>query len=101
MFFIEGTLQDLPFEALALGRSNSRRRRELADSVWITAAMEDIDVGLAHELYHALADSGEHDPDPTNLMHERTSGDNTVLRASQCLRLIRVGEAFGNLTRVR
>lgn len=101
VFFIEGTLQDLPFEALALGRSNSRRRRELADSVWITAAMEDIDVGLAHELYHALADSGEHDPDPTNLMHERTSGDNTVLRASQCLRLIRVAEAFGNLTRVR
>jgi hypothetical protein len=100
VFFVKGTLQDLPFEALALGRSNSRKRRTLADTVWITAAMEDIDIGLAHELYHALADSGEHDSDPANLMYERTSGDNTTLRASQCLRLIRVGEAFGNLTPV-
>ncbi len=101
VFFVAGTLQDLPFEALALGRSNSRKRRALADTVWITAAIQDIDIGLAHELYHSLADSGEHDPDPTNLMYERTSGDNTTLRASQCLRLIRVGEAFGNLTRVQ
>lgn len=98
VFFVKATLQDLPFEALAMGRSNSRRRRQLADTVWITAAMEDLDIGLAHELYHALADSGEHDSDPANLMHERTSGDNNILRASQCLRLIRVGEAFGNLT---
>jgi hypothetical protein len=72
----------------------------VADTVWITAAIEDIDIGLTHELYHAVADSGQHDVDPMNLMHERTSGDNTILRASQCLRLIRVGEALGNLRRI-
>jgi hypothetical protein len=100
VFFVKSTLQNLPFEALAMGRSNSRRHRQLADTVWITAAMEDLDIGLAHELYHALADTGEHDTDPANLMHERSSGENTTLRASQCLRLIRVGEARGNLTRI-
>jgi hypothetical protein len=100
VFFVKDTLQEIPFDAEAIGRSNSRRRPQLADTVWITAAIEDIDIGLAHELYHAVADSGQHDVDPMNLMHERTSGDNTILRASQCLRLIRVGEALGNLRRI-
>jgi len=100
VFFVKDTLQDMPFEAEAIGRSNSRKRRQLADTVWMTSTAQDIDIGLAHELYHAVADSGQHDTDPMNLMHERTSGTNTTLRASQCLRLIRVGEALGNLTRI-
>lgn len=100
VFFVKDTIRELPFEAMAFGRSNSRRRRQLADTLWITTAMEDIEIGLAHELYHTLADSGQHDSDPMNLMHETTSGDNTILRASQCLRLIKVGEALGNLTRI-
>lgn len=100
VFFVEDTLYEAGFDvdAVALGRSNSRKHRMLADTVWITPAMEDLDVGLAHELYHALADSGQHDEDVANLMHERSKGDNTLLRGSQCLRLIRVGEALGNLT---
>ncbi len=101
VFFVKDTLQDIAFDAEAIGRSNSRKRRQLADTVWITAAAEDIDISLAHELYHAVADSGQHDPDPMNLMHERSNASNTTLRASQCLRLIRVGEALGNLTRIR
>jgi hypothetical protein len=64
------------------------------------AGAEDLDISLAHELYHSLADTGQHDTDPLNLMYERTDGTNTTLRASQCLRLIRVGEALGNLTRI-
>lgn len=100
VFFVKDTLQDTPFDAEAIGRSNSRKRRQLADTVWITAASQDLDISLAHELYHAVADSGQHDPDPMNLMHERTGENNTTLRASQCLRLIRVGEALGNLTRL-
>ena len=100
VFFVRDTLQQIPFEAEAIGRSNARRRRALADTVWMTESVEDIEISLAHELYHALADSGQHDADPMNLMHERTNGENTILRASQCLRLIRVGEAFGNLTRL-
>ncbi len=100
VFFVRDTLQQVPFEAEAIGRSNSRRRRSLADTVWIFESVQDVEISLAHELYHTLADSGQHDPDPMNLMHERTNGQNTLLRASQCLRLIRVGEAFGNLTRI-
>lgn len=100
VFFVKDTLQETPFEAEAIGRSNSRKRRQLADTVWMTAAAQDIDISLAHEIYHAVADSGEHDPDSMNLMHERTNGSNTTLRASQCLRLIRVGEALGNLKRI-
>ena len=98
VFFVRDSMQDIPFEAEAIGRSNSRRRPKLADTVWMTASVQDLGISLAHELYHVLADSGQHDPEAGNLMHERTSGDNTRLRASQCLRLIRVGEAFGNLT---
>lgn len=101
VFFVKDTLQETPFDAESIGRSNSRKRRQLADTVWMTAAAQDIDISLAHELYHALADNGQHDPDAMNLMHERSNGMNTTLRASQCLRLVRVGEALGNLTPVR
>ena len=100
VFFVKDTLQETAFDAEAIGRSNSRKRRQLADTVWMMAGSQDIGIGLAHELYHALADSGQHDTDPMNLMYEDTSGTNTALRASQCLRLIRVGEALGNLTRI-
>jgi Subtilase family len=101
VFFVKDTLQDIAFDAEAFGRSNSRKRRQLADTVWIMSGAADLDVTLAHELYHSLADTGQHDTDPLNLMFERTSGTNTTLRASQCLRLIRVGEALRNLTPVR
>ena len=101
VFFVKDTLQDIAFDAEAFGRSNSRKRRQLADTVWIMSGAADLDVTLAHELYHSLADTGQHDTDPLNLMFERTSGTNTTLRASQCLRLIRVGEALGNLTPIR
>jgi hypothetical protein len=100
VFFVKDTLQEIPFSAEAIGRSNSRKRRQLADTVWMMAGSQDVGIGLAHELYHSLADSGQHDTDPMNLMYEDTSGTNTVLRASQCLRLIQVGEALGNLTRI-
>ena len=98
VFFVKDTLQEIAFDAEAIGRSNSRKRRQLADTVWMMAGARDTGLGLAHELYHSLADSGQHDTDPMNLMYEDTSGTNTTLRASQCLRLIRVGEALGNLT---
>jgi len=100
-FFVKDTLQDIAFDAEAFGRSNSRKRRQLADTVWVMAGAADLDITLAHELYHSLADTGQHDTDPLNLMYERTDGTNTTLRASQCLRLIRVAEALGNLTPVR
>jgi len=100
VYFIRDIFPEFEFddEAQALGRSNTRRRPKLADTVWMTVAVQDLGISLAHELYHALADSGQHAPETDNLMHARTGGDNTRLRASQCLRLIRVGEAFGNLT---
>ncbi|MDX1434643.1 MAG: S8 family serine peptidase [Gammaproteobacteria bacterium] len=93
--------RDYETEAIAIGHSGiGRRWQELNDTVWVTAALDDLGIGLAHELYHVLADSGRHDTDPANLMFDQTSADNTRLRASQCVRMLRVGEAFGTLKRV-
>jgi hypothetical protein len=97
VFFVRDTLQEIAFDAEAIGRSNGRRRPQLIDTVWMTAAVSDPGVALAHELYHVLANSGRHDTEAGNLMYEQTSGANTVLRASQCLRMLQVGTAFNTL----
>ena len=101
VFFVQDTLQEIAFDAEAIGRSNGRSRPQLIGTVWMTAAIEDPGIGLAHELYHVLANYGYHDPDPMNLMHERSNGENTTLRAHQCLRMVKVGETFGNLKPVQ
>ena len=75
-----------PFDAEAFGRANTRNRPWLAHSVWLTAALEDDAIALAHELWHVLANSGEHSDAPGNLMLARTTGDNTALTAAQCAR---------------
>jgi len=100
VFFVRDTLQEIAFDAEAIGRSNARGRPALRDTVWMTSAVEHVGVSLAHELYHVVADGGAHDPDPANLMHERTEGENTALRAGQCLRMVTVGESLGTLSRV-
>lgn len=98
VFFVADTLQATPFDAEAIGRANSRGRKALMNTVWITAGIEHPGISLAHELVHVLADSGRHDPDPDNLMHEVTNGRNTRLRDGQCMRIVRVGRAFELLT---
>ena len=94
VFFVEGTLREPAFEAEAFGQGNTRRMPDMRDTVWITRPAKPIGVVLAHELFHVLADLGQHEPDPGNLMHERTDGGNTRLYDWQCERLRKVAAAF-------
>ena len=92
VFFVEETLREPAFEAEAFGQANSRRNPGMRDTVWVTRAARDIGIVLAHELFHVLADLGEHDTDPSNLMYERTSAraaatpDSTTGSANDCAR---------------
>jgi len=95
VFFLSGKRQ--AFEAVALGRSNSRSRPELADTVWIARDARDLGLVLAHELAHVLMDSGEHVEEPGNLMREDTSPENVRLTGAQCARLRANGSANGLL----
>ena len=87
VFFVDDTLRETPFEAEAFGGGNSSRFPVMRDTVWITRDVVEVGVVLAHELYHVLANSGRHESDPDNLMHETTDGTNTRLDDWQCERL--------------
>ena len=101
VFFVEDTLREPAFEAEAFGQGNTRRRPGMRDTVWITRAARPLGVVLAHELFHVLADLGQHEADPGNLMHERTDGGNTRLHGWQCERLRKVSTAFKLVAPVR
>ena len=94
VFFVEDTLREPAFEAEAFGQGNTRRTPGMRDTIWITRAAKHVGVVLAHELFHVLADLGRHEPDPGNLMHERTDGGNTRIEDWQCERLRKVSTAF-------
>lgn len=87
VYFVADTLQRPAFDAEAIGRSNSRTRPELADTVWVTRATRDLGIALAHELAHVLMDRGDHIEEPGNLMRADTSPENTRLSADQCAQL--------------
>ena len=97
IFFVEDTRQEPAFDAESIGRENSGTRPELADTTWVAFGARDLPLALAHELVHVLADSGEHSPDPANLMHGATNGTNTRLTDAQCGRIRERGEANGLL----
>lgn len=100
VYFVTDTRQQPAFDAEAIGRSNSRTRPELADSVWVTRATRDLGIALAHELVHVLTDSGEHTDEPGNLMREDTAPENTRITAVQCAQLRDVGAKNGLLRAV-
>jgi hypothetical protein len=87
IYFVAGTRQRPAFDAEAIGFSNSRRRPELIDTVWITRGTRDRAIVFAHELAHVLMDSGEHSILRHNLMNAETAPENTLLSADQCERL--------------
>ena len=87
VYFVDDTRQNPAYDAEAIGRSNSRTRPELADTVWITHPTRDPGIALAHELVHVLMDSGEHSVEPGNLMRDDTAPENTRLMRAQCARL--------------
>ena len=100
VFLVEDTLEPEPFEAEAIGARNAGRRRELVWTLWMTRAVTQFGLVLAHELVHLLADSGEHHPDPANLMHERSEASEGRLDEAQCARVLERGLATGLLVPV-
>ncbi len=97
LYFTAGTRQLPAFDAEAIGRSNSRSRPELRDTVWIARGARDLGQVIAHELAHVLMDSGGHDNSPGNLMAEETSPQNTQLNAAQCAQMRSTGTRNGLL----
>lgn len=98
LYLVRETRNRPAFEAEAIGRGNSRSRPELADTVWMIAAVRDPGVALAHELAHVLMNSGEHSNEPGNLMAEQTTPGSTALSAAQCARLRDTAAAHGLLS---
>lgn len=82
--FAHDTRMSMPFDAEAFGRGNTRTRAWLTDSVWLTVALQDRGIALAHELFHVLGNSGQHSEADANLMLARTTGQNRQLTNEQC-----------------
>ena len=100
--FARDTRMAEPYDAEAFGLGNTRDRPWLARSVWLTLALErageeHAGLALAHELWHVLANSGEHVDAPGNLMLARTTGGNRDLTPGQCERA-RAGARRQSLT---
>ncbi len=97
VYFVRDTLNRPAFDAEAIGRSNSRSRPELLNTIWVTLGTPDLGIVLAHELAHLLMDSGEHSDAAGNLMRAATAAENTRLDAAQCERMRRSGWEGGLL----
>lgn len=82
--FARDTRMRQAYDAEAFGRGNTRTRAWLTDTVWLTLALQDRGIALAHELFHVLANSGDHSDEEANLMLRRTTGDNRDLTPAQC-----------------
>jgi hypothetical protein len=84
VFFALDTRMIQPFDAEAFGQGNTRSRPWLTNTVWLTLALRDRGIALAHELVHILVNSGQHSSVAGNLMLARTTGDNRKLETEQC-----------------
>jgi hypothetical protein len=97
VFFVEDTRNNPAFDAEAIGFSNSKRRPELVNTVWVAHGARDLPYALAHELVHVLSDSGQHTDEPGNLMRAETAPQNRHLTAAQCELMRSRGVANGLL----
>jgi hypothetical protein len=82
--FARDTRMQAAFDGEAFGLGNTRMRPWLAPSVWLMLGVDDPGVALAHELYHVIANSGEHVEGVANLMQGRTRPESTELTPEQC-----------------
>ena len=82
--FARDTRMQAAFDGEAFGIGNTRMRPWLAQSVWLMLGVDDAGVALAHELYHVIANSGEHVEGVANLMQGRTRPDSQELTPAQC-----------------
>ena len=101
VYFVRDSRNRPAFDAETVGRSNSRSRPELMNTVWMALGARDPGIAMAHELVHLLADSGEHSGLPDNLMRAETAPGNIRLDAAQCARLVSRGMEDGLLQGLR
>jgi len=97
IYFVRATRQQPAFDAEAVGRGNSHNRPEMADTVWVTRAAQDLTIVLAHELVHVLSNNGEHVEIRGNLMRDQSTPGNTRLTEEQCARIHDAGVRHGLL----
>jgi len=83
--FARDTRMTEAFDGEAFGAGNTRNRPWLRDSVWLMLNIEDAGIALAHEMFHVIANSGEHVESVGNLMRSRTQNENVGLTEAQCL----------------
>lgn len=84
IFFVRDTRNTPEFAAEAFGLGNTRTRPELTHSIWITRTAPDLNTTIAHEMFHVLANSGDHTRDASNLMSESTAHGGHRLTPHQC-----------------
>lgn len=82
--FARDTRMQAAFDGEAFGLGNTRMRPWLAPSVWLMLGVDDPGVALAHELFHVIANSGEHVEGVANLMQGRTRPESRQLTPDQC-----------------
>ena len=82
--FARDTRMQAAFDGEAFGLGNTRMRPWLAPSVWLMLGVDDPGVALAHELFHVIANSGEHVEGVANLMQGRTRPESQQLTPAQC-----------------
>ena len=82
--FARDTRMHAAFDGEAFGLGNTRMRPWLTPSVWLMLGVDDPGVALAHELYHVIANSGEHIEGIANLMQGRTRPESQQLTPAQC-----------------
>ncbi len=83
VFARDTTMLD-PYDGEAFGEGNTRQRYWMRNSVWLTDGIRDAGIALAHELFHVLANSGEHSRLAGNLMQASTSDEAATLTKEQC-----------------
>jgi len=84
--FARDTRMQEAFTGEAFGLGNTGNRPWLANSVWLMPDIEDTGIALAHELFHVIANSGEHIEGSGNLMQSRTDTESLKLSPEQCER---------------
>lgn len=97
VFLVRDSRMEIAFEGEAFGYSNSINRPWLSNTVWLVSDIKQPEIALAHELFHVLADSGEHTFGKNNLMREKTHSDSSYLTATQCQRARQFGTSNGLL----
>jgi hypothetical protein len=95
--FARDTRMQTEYMGEAFGIGNTRSRSWLRNSVWLMLGVDDPGIALAHELFHVLANDGDHVDLPGNLMQVDTHPENVQLTSDQCELLYRNGRDNGLL----